>query len=189
MPTDNDKRLAADLLKIWHPCSHSMDSSDQGRRVVTRVAAVACVEGGCPAPETMEPKTPMTLHLCQDSLPCRSSKGRSYLQETLWGLLLFKFYNDFYLFHYSWFTMVCPFSTVQQGDPVTHTCIDSLFSHYQAPSQVTRYSFQGYTAGSHYLSISKAIFCIYQPQIPNPSPSLSLPLGNPKSVHHVGLLL
>ena len=26
------------------------------------------------------------------------------------------------------------FSTVQHGDPVTHTCINSFFSHYHAPS-------------------------------------------------------
>ena len=31
-------------------------------------------------------------------------------------------YNDFYFFHFSWFTVSYQFSTVQQGDPVTHTC-------------------------------------------------------------------
>ena len=37
--------------------------------------------------------------------------------------------NDFYLFHYSWLTVFCHFSTVQQRDPVTHThiCIYILF--------------------------------------------------------------
>ena len=54
------------------------------------------------------------------------------------------------------FTVFCQFSTVQQGDPVTHTCIDSFFSHYRSPSQVTRHSTQCYTAGSHCLSIPKA---------------------------------
>ena len=44
------------------------------------------------------------------------------------------FYNDFYFFHYSWFTMFYQFSTVQQGDPVIHTCIHSFFSQYHAPS-------------------------------------------------------
>ena len=29
--------------------------------------------------------------------------------------------------------MFCQFSTVQHGDPVTHTCIHSFFSHYHAP--------------------------------------------------------
>ena len=43
--------------------------------------------------------------------------------------------NDFYFFHYSWFTVSCHFSTVQQGDPVTHTYIHSFFSHYHAPSK------------------------------------------------------
>ena len=46
----------------------------------------------------------------------------------------FLFYNNFYFFHYSWFTVFCQFSTAQQGDPVTHTCIHSFFSHYHAPS-------------------------------------------------------
>ena len=44
------------------------------------------------------------------------------------------FINDFYFFHYSWFTMFCRFSTVQQGDPVTHTHVHSFFSHHHAPS-------------------------------------------------------
>ena len=44
------------------------------------------------------------------------------------------FNNDFYFFHYNWFTVFCQFSTVQQGDPVTHTCIHSFVSHYHAPS-------------------------------------------------------
>ena len=44
------------------------------------------------------------------------------------------FINDFYFFHHSWFTVFRQFSTVQQGDPVTHTCIHSFFSHYHAPS-------------------------------------------------------
>ena len=35
------------------------------------------------------------------------------------------FYNDFYFLHYSWFTVFCHFFTAQQGDPVTHTCIQS----------------------------------------------------------------
>ena len=51
-------------------------------------------------------------------------------------LLLFYFSNDFYFFHYSWFTVFCPLSTIQQSDPVTHTYIHS-FSHillHQAPS-------------------------------------------------------
>ena len=38
------------------------------------------------------------------------------------------FLNDFYFFHYSWFTVFCQFSTVQQGDPVTHTCTHSFLT-------------------------------------------------------------
>ena len=35
--------------------------------------------------------------------------------------------NDFNFFHYSWFTGFYQFSTVQQSDPVTHTCVYILF--------------------------------------------------------------
>ena len=38
----------------------------------------------------------------------------------------FFLYNDFYFFHYSWLIVFCQFSTAQQGDLVTHTCIHSL---------------------------------------------------------------
>ena len=38
----------------------------------------------------------------------------------------FNFLNDFYFFHYSWFTMFYQFSTVEKGDPVTHTYIHSF---------------------------------------------------------------
>ena len=49
-----------------------------------------------------------------------------------WFYLLLSFIcNDFYFFHCSWFTGFCQFSTVQQGDPDTHTCIHSLtIAHY-----------------------------------------------------------
>ena len=40
--------------------------------------------------------------------------------------LSFLILNDFYFFHYSWFTVFCHFSTLQPGDPVTHTHIHSL---------------------------------------------------------------
>ena len=48
-------------------------------------------------------------------------------------IYLFIIYNDFYFFHYNWFTVPCQFSTVQHGDPVTH-CKHSFFSHDHAPS-------------------------------------------------------
>ena len=44
------------------------------------------------------------------------------------GAFFFFFLNGFYFFHQSWFTVFCQFSTIQQGDPVRHTCIHS-FSH------------------------------------------------------------
>ena len=40
------------------------------------------------------------------------------------GPFLFKiFFNDFYFFHYAWFTVFCQFSTVQQSDPVIYIYI------------------------------------------------------------------
>lgn len=35
--------------------------------------------------------------------------------------------NDFYFFHYTWFTVFCQYSPVQQGDPATHPCTHSFF--------------------------------------------------------------
>ena len=63
-------------------------------------------------------------------------------------MLTLFFYNDFYFVHDSWFTVFCQFSAAQRGDPITHTCTHSFFSHSQAPSQVTRHSPQCYAAGS-----------------------------------------
>ena len=41
--------------------------------------------------------------------------------ETAFVLFIFPFFiNDFYFFHYSWFTVFCQFSTTQKSDPVTH---------------------------------------------------------------------
>ena len=55
-------------------------------------------------------------------------QGEIRQEALLEGFILFYFisiYNDFYFSHYGWFTVSCQFSTVQQGDPVTHTCIHS----------------------------------------------------------------
>ena len=66
--------------------------------------------------------------------------------------ILFIFYLIFYFFHYSRFTVFCQcllYSKVTHSH--THIYIHS-FSHiilHQAPSLVTRYSSQCYTAGSH----------------------------------------
>ena len=89
------------------------------------------------------------------------------------------FYNDFYFFHYSWFTVFCQLSTVQQSDPVTHIYIHS-FSHiitHHVLSQVTRYSSLCYTAGLHCLSSSK-----YNSLLTPESQSIPLPLGNHTSL-------
>lgn len=43
------------------------------------------------------------------------------------------FLNDFF-FHFSWCTVFCSFSAVQQGNSVTHAYIHSIFSHDRAPS-------------------------------------------------------
>ena len=67
------------------------------------------------------------------------------------------FLNDFYFFHY-WFAVFCQIPTVQQSDPVSHTrghTHTPSFSHiiHHAPSQVTRYVSQCYTAGDPILFI------------------------------------
>ena len=43
--------------------------------------------------------------------------------------ILFYNYKNFYCY----FPNTIFFNTVQHGDPVTHTCIHSFFSHYHAP--------------------------------------------------------
>ena len=47
------------------------------------------------------------------------------------NILVLFFIMIFMFFHYSWFIVFCQFSTVQHGDPVTHTCIHSFFSHHK----------------------------------------------------------
>ena len=50
-------------------------------------------------------------------------------------ILFYLFFSDFYFFHYSWFTLYCQFSIVQQSDPVslslflTHTHTISIFTY------------------------------------------------------------
>ena len=79
-------------------------------------------------------------------------------------LSFFFLITDFYFFHYSWLTVFCQYSTVQQSDPVTRTyiyvyvCI-YIYTHthssshiilHHAPSQVIS------SSQSHYLSIPNA---------------------------------
>ena len=50
----------------------------------------------------------------------------NYCIRMFYFCLFFFFYNDFYFFHYSWFTAFCQFPTAQQGDRVTPTCIQTF---------------------------------------------------------------
>ena len=51
--------------------------------------------------------------------------------------------------------------------------------------QETGYSSLCYTAGPHHSLILNVMVCIHEPQIPTPSHSLPLRVGNYKSVFHV----
>ena len=90
----------------------------------------------------------------------------------------FIFYNDFYFFHYSRFTVFCQFSTAQQGNPVTHTYIHSFFSHYRVPSQVTRHSSQSIQQDPTAYPFQRQYLASINPKFQVP------PLGNHKSVLH-----
>ena len=57
-----------------------------------------------------------------------------------------------------------------------HRHVYIIFSYYLAPSQVRRHSSQGYTAGSHCLSIPKARDCLNELQAPTQSHSVPVPL-------------
>ena len=56
-------------------------------------------------------------------------KIRDIEKDGMVGVIFFLIYNDFYFF----FKVFFQFSTVQHGDPVTHTYIHFFFSHYHAP--------------------------------------------------------
>ena len=45
-----------------------------------------------------------------------------------WQCLEIFFYNDFYFFNFSWFTVFCQFSAAQQSDSVTHIHIYSFLT-------------------------------------------------------------
>ena len=77
-------------------------------------------------------------------------------------MFIMLFFNDFYFFHYSWVTVFCQFllySKVTQSYIYRYSLSHLILHH--GPSQVTIYSSLSYTAGSHCLSISNAIICIY----------------------------
>ena len=107
------------------------------------------------------------------------------------SFLLFLFFNDFYFSHYSWFTVSCQFSAVQQSDPVTHThthtYIYILFSHYPPSCSITSdYSSQCSPAGHHCLSTPNATVASINPGLPVHPTLSSSPLATtsffPKSV-------
>ena len=83
--------------------------------------------------------------------------------------------------HYSWFTVFCQLSTVQNGDPVTHTYIHffspTIMLHHKWPDIVSSATQQDLIANSLQRQWSASIA--------HPSHSLPLPLGNRKSIPQV----
>ena len=59
---------------------------------------------------------------CYNAYACFIFEGQGSLTDMM------IFFNDFYFYQFSWLTVFCQFSIVQQSHPVTHTCIHS-FSH------------------------------------------------------------
>ena len=55
------------------------------------------------------------------------NSGVSHQSQPFRLFLFFSIYDDFYSFHYSRFTVFCPFPAVQRGDPVPHTWADLYF--------------------------------------------------------------
>ena len=75
--------------------------------------------------------------VCLCTLGLRPPEGvPTFCIQTHQPLRFLFFCSDLYFVRYSWFTVLCQFSPVQQGDPDTRTCVHSFFSHYPAPSQV-----------------------------------------------------
>ena len=66
----------------------------------------------------------MVEYIFNQSWFCILILSQFQLENSLF--FFFSIYNDFYFFHCTWFTVFCQIPTVQQGDPVTHTCIHSL---------------------------------------------------------------
>ena len=54
--------------------------------------------------------------------------GQLFGNSLILSSMTFLYIMIFIIFsHYSWFTAFCQFSSVQNGDPVTHTCIVYFF--------------------------------------------------------------
>ena len=84
-------------------------------------------------------------------------------------------------FYYGWFPVFCQFllySRVTQLYIYIHSFSHIMFCHVL--SQAIAYSSLCCTAGPHCLAILNVIVCIYEPQTPHPSHSLSLPPWQPQ---------
>ena len=105
-----------------------------------------------------------------------------YFQDLFIHFLFIYIQDDFQ--KYSWLIVLCQFllhSKVTQLHIYTYSFFYIIF--YHSLFQEIAYSSLCYTVRSHCLSILNVILCIYQPE--TPSASLSLPLGNHKSVLYV----
>ena len=101
----------------------------------------------------------------------------SVLGPLLLPLILFSniYMMIFIFFSYSWFAVFCQFSTVQHGDPVTHTCTHSfshiVMLHHKWPAIVPRATQQDLIANPFHRQESVSV----NPKLPNhPMPFLSL---------------
>ena len=102
------------------------------------------------------------------------SKTRSWILRHI-------FFFPFFLLNYSWFIMLWQFllyNNVNQLYIYIHSLSYNIFQH--SLPQETVYSSLCCRVGTCCLSIPNAIVCIYQPQTPSPSPSLTPPLWQPK---------
>ena len=104
-----------------------------------------------------------------------TSGAEKSLNPSWFSFFLFfflKFLNDFYFFHYSWFTVFCQFllySKVTQSH--TYICYFSHIILHHTPYEMTRYSSLCYTAWYHCLYTPNASINPRLPVHPTPSPS------------------
>ena len=97
----------------------------------TVAGAVSWTERGCPFRASLNAVAwPESCHLTPGSTSGFSNwlgslfswlDGRYLLHSSNKLRSIIVFFNDFYFFHYSWFTVFCQFSTVQQWPSLTHT--------------------------------------------------------------------
>ena len=101
--------------------------------------------------------------------------GRFMLRIAL-NIFHFIFYNDFYFFHYSWFTMFSQFSTVQV-DPVAYISIHSFYISDSTWFPVL------YSKISLVVHSQDNTLHLFTPSSQS-THSITLPLGNHKSILH-----